>query len=431
LGISADPLLSGWIPNYDLIDMDVDEVGNVTASMRKDLAAAHLLAAEQHDLQYFKDILTSFMAQRDAEREAKEAAKAEKKAKKAAGKKEKKTPKIVEDGEAEDVDMADAPGEVDLEVLGMTEVEAPKSKKRKSTAEDVSNVSRIHLTNAELPQTPQRDSVKKPRPNIKLTTTPKATNGTSTPKSVKEQSATKSTKPKNKKPAPKATATPEPVVPKEPEMTAEEKRAKKEASLSSYIECVLTSTQKEILFLRHKLQKGLLTRDQDPKEEEMKQMSEYVLKLEGYADLEVSIIRATKINKVLKAILKLNTIPKEEDFRFKPRSQTLLDKWNKLLASEQGTPTAAPATTNGAATETKAENVESKASPAEPTNGSKESPAEEKAEEKIQEDPPAAGSSVPETKDDIPIPATVAPGPAAPSVEEPSKVWLSPPVKQA
>jgi len=245
LGISADPLLSGWIPNYDLIDMDVDEVGNVTASMRKDLAAAHLLAAEQHDLQYFKDILTSFMAQRDAEREAKEAAKAEKKAKKAAGKKEKKTPKIVEDGEAEDVDMADAPGEVDLEVLGMTEVEAPKSKKRKSTAEDVSNVSRIHLTNAELPQTPQRDSVKKPRPNIKLTTTPKATNGTSTPKSVKEQSATKSTKPKNKKPAPKATATPEPVVPKEPEMTAEEKRAKKEASLSSYIVGMRTNVHPE------------------------------------------------------------------------------------------------------------------------------------------------------------------------------------------
>ncbi len=150
----------------------------------------------------------------------------------------------------------------------------------------------------------------------------------------------------------------------------------------------------------------------------MKQMSEYVLKLEGYADLEVSIIRATKINKVLKAILKLNIIPKEEDFRFKPRSQTLLDKWNKLLASEQGTPVAAPAATNGAAAEAKTEVDESKASPAEPTNGSKESPMEEKVEEKAQEDAPAANSAVPETKN---MPAAVETAPA-PSVDETSKV---------
>ncbi|PMD25162.1 hypothetical protein NA56DRAFT_473079 [Hyaloscypha hepaticicola] len=382
----------GWIPNKDLVDLDFDEVGNVSANTRKDLAAAHQLAAEQHDLEYFKEILKNFMEAREAERAAKEAAKAEKKAKKAAAKKEKKPPKIVEDGDDEDIDMADAPGEVDSEAPGMTEVEVVKtSKKRKSsaTADD-------------------RDSVKKPRPNIKLTTTPKATNGTSTPKSTKEHSTTKSTKHKTKKSTTKAPETPEVVAPKEPEMTAEEKRAKKE---------------KEILFLRHKLQKGLLTRDQDPKEEEMKQMSEYVLKLEGYADLEVSIIRATKINKVLKAILKLNTIPKEEDFRFKPRSQTLLDKWNKLLANEQGTPVAAPAVTNGAATETRTEVEESKASPAEPTNGSKESPTEEKVEEKVQEDAPAAKSAVPETKN---MPGAVETAPA-PSVDETSKESIPPP----
>jgi hypothetical protein len=91
----------------------------------------------------------------------------------------------------------------------------------------------------------------------------------------------------------------------------------------------------------------------------MKQMSEYVNKLEGYADLEVSIIRATKINKVLKAILKLNAIPKEEEFQFKSRSQSLLDKWNKLLASEPAPPT--EATANGTSEEPKADKEESKA----------------------------------------------------------------------
>jgi hypothetical protein len=93
-----------------------------------------------------------------------------------------------------------------------------------------------------------------------------------------------------------------------------------------------------VLFLRHKLQKGLLTRDQEPKEDEMKLMSDYITKLEGFPDLEVSIIRATKINKVLKAILKLDSIPKEDDFHFKPRSQALLDKWNKLLAVDGPVP---------------------------------------------------------------------------------------------
>lgn len=148
----------------------------------------------------------------------------------------------------------------------------------------------------------------------------------------------------------------------------------------------------------------------------MKQMSEYVVKLEAYADLEVSIIRATKINKVLKAIMKLNTIPKENEFHFKERSQALLEKWNKLLASEQGTPAAAPATTNGAPTETKIDADDSKASPTDPTNGSKESPTEEKVAEKPQEDTPAEESSVSNTKV---VAADTAP---TPSIEEPSKV---------
>ncbi len=124
-------------------------------------------------------------------------------------------------------------------------------------------------------------------------------------------------------------------------------------------------------------------------------MSEFVTKLEGYADLEVSIIRATKINKVLKAILKMSTIPKEEEFQFKPRSQSLLDKWNKLLASEQGTPAVAAPATNGTATEGKSEEEEAKASPIETTNGTKESSADDKAEEEVSTEEPSA----PETKD--------------------------------
>jgi hypothetical protein len=131
------------------------------------------------------------------------------------------------------------------------------------------------------------------------------------------------------------------------------------------------------LFLRHKLQKGLLNKEVPPKEEEMKQMSEFVSKLECYEDLEVSIIRNTKINKVLKAILKIPTIPKEDEFKFKPRSQTLLDKWNQLLA-------AAPTATNGSTSEVKAGSEEAKPSPTEGHNGTKESSVE-KVEEKTED----------------------------------------------
>ncbi len=77
-------------------------------------------------------------------------------------------------------------------------------------------------------------------------------------------------------------------------------------------------------------------------EAELDGLSHYLDKLKEFTDLEASIIRETKINKVLKAILKLDTIPRESEFNFKPRSQALLDKWNKLLANNAA---AAPAPT--------------------------------------------------------------------------------------
>jgi len=71
--------------------------------MRKDLAKAHEIAAQRHDLDYFKGILKDFMDAKEADRAAKEAAKAEKKAKKAAiVKKEKKTSKAVVEGDEDE-----------------------------------------------------------------------------------------------------------------------------------------------------------------------------------------------------------------------------------------------------------------------------------------------------------------------------------------
>lgn len=215
-------------------------------------------------------------------------------------------------------------------------------------------------------ETPQRtESVKKPKIKIVPSSTPKTNGATSTPKtSTESKSATSKSKTTD------APAEKEMSVPKEPEYTPEERHARKE---------------KEVLFLRHKLQKGLLTRDQEPKEEEMKTMSDYIAKLEHLPDLEVSIIRATKINKVLKAILKMDNIPKESEFKFKSRSQALLDQWNKILAQDEPSHgvngTAKP--TNGTTDAKEKEKTETSPEAEKPeTDKGAEKEAETKEEEK-------------------------------------------------
>ncbi|KAK7969829.1 hypothetical protein PG996_001733 [Apiospora saccharicola] len=292
-----------WTRNTDLAELDPETVKDlISAKMRKDLQQAHSLAAEQNELEHYKQVLRDFQDAKVADEEAKAAkaaAKKEKTEKKSSSKRSEAT--SVDDDD--DIEMGDA-GDDDVPVK-----KAKSSKKRKAEEEAA---------------TPQRsESVKKPKIKLTTSSTPKAAaNGIQSPKNGKE-STTKASKPKYK--AAKKDAEEKPAAPKEPELTPEERHVRKE---------------KEILFLRHRLQKGLLNRESEPKEDEMKSMSEFLTKLETFPDLEVSIIRATKINKVLKAILKLDGIPKEADFQFRPRSQSLLDKWNKILANETG---AAPA----------------------------------------------------------------------------------------
>jgi hypothetical protein len=147
---------------------------------------------------------------------------------------------------------------------------------------------------------------KTPKTKLKLTT-----------KTPKEASAAKPKKePKSKK---KASEEVQPAVPEEPPMTEEERLQKRE---------------KQVLYLRHRLQKGFLSRDQAPKDEDMTSMSEYLKQLEAHEDLEAEVIKKTKVHKVLRAIMKLETIPMEEDFAFKKRSTELLTKWSGALASD-------------------------------------------------------------------------------------------------
>jgi hypothetical protein len=97
----------------------------------------------------------------------------------------------------------------------------------------------------------------------------------------------------------------------------------------------LTTRQKDLLYWRHKLQKGLLIESQQPAEEDMKLMSHYLYQLERFPHLETNSIRATKVNKLLESILSLDEIPREDEFQFRSRSKSLLERWNNVLRADE------------------------------------------------------------------------------------------------
>ncbi|KAJ4344898.1 hypothetical protein N0V95_006098 [Ascochyta clinopodiicola] len=339
-----------WQVNTELLTFDVEDVkkdvesGNSTKK-NKALWSAYEIAAEGHDLAYFKTMLASHEAalQEDAEqREAKEAEKKEKKDKAA---KRKSTTAA----ESDDVDMEDAGDDA-----------APSAKKAKATKKRKAT-----------------DDSDGAEPVAKTPKTTKLKLNNKTPKDGSAAKPKKETKSKKK-----AAEEAAPVEPEEPPMTAEERIQKRE---------------KQILYLRHRLQKGFLSRDQAPKDEDMASMADYLKQLEAHEDLEAQVIKMTKVHKVLKAIIKLDNIPKEEEHHFKQRSTELLNKWGGALAADGESADKTTAATNGVkaddeksesakvetpAVETKDETKE------EPKEATKEDSAEKKTEEAPKDDTP-------------------------------------------
>lgn len=119
-----------------------------------------------------------------------------------------------------------------------------------------------------------------------------------------------------------------------------------------------------------------MSREVEPKEEEMSAMADFFTQLEGYADLEATIIRTTKIHKVLKAIVKLQNIPKEDEYNFKERSSTLLTAWLGALARDGGDATAGAAETAATNGDAKSEEPKAEAQDEEATKEPSAAPVE-------------------------------------------------------
>ncbi|MCJ1283699.1 hypothetical protein MMC26_003030 [Xylographa opegraphella] len=272
-----------WIVNSDLNPLTPEECKDIADKGKsKSLLEAYEIAGEGHDLAYFKAMLADHMAalQEDAENKADREARKASKAKRKSG--EVSAPAVNEDADEMDVDEDEADSK-------------PKSKKRKKSLDSDGD----------------EKPAKTPKTGTKLKlSTPKtpAIDSSSKKKVAKSKSSAK-------KSATKASASDDemmdtPMVEEKPLTPAEAKEKK----------------EKEIRYYRHKLQKGFLSRDTS--------MSGFLSKLETYPDLEGSIIRATKIHKVLKAMIRLTSIPKDEEYQFKKRSHELLTKWNKILQDD-------------------------------------------------------------------------------------------------
>ncbi|KAJ5707175.1 hypothetical protein N7488_006976 [Penicillium malachiteum] len=347
-----------WVVNTNLTPLDPEDCKNVSEKNKtKQLINAYKVAAEGNDLAHFKTVLAEHETALEEERQEFER-EVEEKAKAKADKAAKKTKRKSKAAET-DVEMEDA-----------EETKTPKSTKKRKKDE----------TDAE---------TEKPAKTPKTATKLKLT----TPKAPAEEKK-KTPASKAKKAAPKKGKAAAPAAPSDEEETPEVKEAEKQVDPEE----LKKKKEKEILFLRHKLQKGFISRDQPPKEEEMDVMATYFDKLEKHADLEVSIIRMTKINKVLKMIIKLNSIPRDEEFNFRQRAMAILSSWKSVLDSDapaastdkedkEDKPIANGASKEEESAETpKVETEEEKDSENKPTNDTpmpdadSEKPAEEKSE---------------------------------------------------
>ncbi|KAK6526524.1 hypothetical protein TWF694_005107 [Orbilia ellipsospora] len=259
-----------------------------------------------------------------------------------------------EEAEADAMDV-DEPEEEEEEEEEEVEVKPAKGKKKAPAKETASKKRKAEGEAEDTTKTPKKVNTGK---NVKTPASSKTktpVNGASKKKSAEETPAPAPKSSSKKRTAAVASEEEEDTIDKSAKKKSKgvEKKQEKddspeEAATTSAKAKNLTvekdQKEKEVMYLRHKIQKALLTTEKVPTEQEVVNIDHYFQKLESYPKLEVAIIKKTKINKVLKALLRLSNIPFDEKYKFKDRTLKLLDEWNQLLAND---PEASGAEPNG------------------------------------------------------------------------------------
>lgn len=103
-------------------------------------------------------------------------------------------------------------------------------------------------------------------------------------------------------------------------------------------ESPLERKTREILFIRHQIQRGYLTLDNDDEEDgqiadnKMTELSNLLTQLEKeFPDLEAQVISKTKIHKVMRALVKKDDLPRDRELDIRSRAYALLDEYELTL----------------------------------------------------------------------------------------------------
>ncbi|KAJ9475129.1 ISWI one complex protein 4 [Pseudozyma hubeiensis] len=130
---------------------------------------------------------------------------------------------------------------------------------------------------------------------------------------------------------------------------------------------------KKVKEWRHKVQKVFLGRDGTISAEDMPSADATFKTVEEYDGMTADHLRTTKIGKVMKRVMQLSDIPRDDEFHFKARAEKLCAKWGAIMAGGDAPKEAAPE----GSSEPKKENGDSAAAHAEPEAKSESAPATE------------------------------------------------------
>lgn len=90
---------------------------------------------------------------------------------------------------------------------------------------------------------------------------------------------------------------------------------------------------KKVKEWRHKVQKVFLGRDGTINAEDMPSADATFSTIEEYDGMTAEHLRFTKIGKVMKRVMQLADIPRDDEFHFKDRAETLCAKWGAIMAA--------------------------------------------------------------------------------------------------
>ncbi|KAH8148238.1 uncharacterized protein LAJ45_07690 [Morchella importuna] len=322
--------------------------------------------------------------------------------------------KKLQASEVMDVDTAEEDAaeedaaEEEAESMEVDEPESEADKKSKKAKKRKLSTSDEDPETSEKPaKTPKKAASKAKTPKTKTAKTPKTpANGTTAKAAAKPKAST--AKKEKAAPAPKSAKKKTPArssKAKSAEKVDESDSEREEASSEVTKEEEKDSAEfqmKQVKQLRGRLQRGFLTKDTPPSEKDMPDMASKFDLLEELQNkgIDAEVIKSTKINKVLKGIFKLPSVPLDDKYNFKKRSADLLQKMNVVLAADGATPATEKTLAVGKEKDIKKAAEKKNGVKADEADQDKEEEkSEEKADDKNDEDPATSKKEDVEMKD--------------------------------